>query len=147
MAYVYDGRDRIREMPGFIDGVVSYAANGRLAGYTLENRVSLRREYDDKQRVREIVWQGRGNQELAAFRLWYDRDDNVVQRNGDSFSYDGKHQLLSAGLTGDEASEEFTHDSEIRTLRVLPDPVGEKVLSGAEDGVSLDWGSIWATAI
>ena len=140
VAYTHNGLDQIVGMPGYITGAITYGQNSYLSGYTFANGVSLNREYDNKRRLTRMEY-GLEGEELEGFTFDYDREDNVIQKNSDFFSYDGMNRLLSASLTGKEANMEYAYEGEGQTRMVRPDPLGDQVMELAGEDLTLDWGA------
>ena len=138
--YTHNGLDQIVGMPGYITGAITYGQNSYLSGYTFANGVSLNREYDNKRRLTRMEY-GLEGEELHRFTFDYDREDNVIQKNSDFFSYDGMNRLLSASLTGKEANMEYAYEGEGQTRMVRPDPLGDQVMELAGEDLTLDWGA------
>ncbi|MDY7027332.1 MAG: RHS repeat-associated core domain-containing protein [Spirochaetota bacterium] len=139
--YEHNGLDQITAVPGYIEGAVSYDSNTYLASYTLANGLQLNRSYDGKRRLTDLTYT-RGVEELEAYRLSYDLEDNIIKRNGDYFSYDGKNRLLSAGLAGEAAAMERDYEGEGQPMAAQPDILGEQQLLEVQgENLSLDWGA------
>ncbi|MDA3939144.1 MAG: hypothetical protein PF693_07530 [Spirochaetia bacterium] len=138
VTYGHNGLDQIISMPGFIAGDIAYADNSYLSGYTLANNVQLNREYDDKLRLTKLDYTN-GIEELKKFTFSYDREDNIIQKNNDYFSYDGKNQLKSASLAGEEAAQEYPYEGEGKIMDIHPDVLGEETMVLSEDDLTLDW--------
>ena len=140
-SYEYNGLDQITGLPGFISGEISYASNTYLSGYTFVNDVALSRSYDNKKRVTEISYNNSA-EELDAYSLNYDLSDNIIQKNGDYFSYDGKGRLISGSLAGDSAGMDYEYKGESDIMDVQPDILGnEEMITLSGDDLILDWGA------
>ncbi len=141
--YEYNGLDQIVSVPGYIKGSIGYADNSYLESYTFLNDVSLNRSYDEKRRLTELEYRNENSGIiLDEYRFSYDLSDNIIQKNGDYFSYDGKGRLISGSLVGASAGIESDYDGDSALMEVQPDILGTEkmiILSGSD--LSLDWGA------
>ena len=69
-------------------------------------------------------------------------DDNLIERNDDSFGYDRKGQLASAMLVGEAGVEEYEPDrSMLAAGAASGDVVGEAAFELAGEALTVDWGA------
>ena len=139
----YNGLDQITAVPEYISGSLNYDANTYLASYTFNNNVSLNRNYDDKRRLTNLSYTNPTEPEsLDQYSLSYDISDNIIQKNGDYFSYDGKNRMISGSLAGKSAGMDKEYEGESSEMQLQPDVLGNgELLTLSDSDMSLDWGA------
>src|SRR5690606_13891177 len=103
-----DGVNRIRQMPGFVEGT-EYSERGHISALHLANGVHETLGYDANQRISSLQGRSPTDGVITSFGYEYDREGNVVRiidgfdsigfNAGGDFSYDALYRLSEARLS------------------------------------------------
>ncbi len=140
--YLYNTLGRLERIPGIIDESINFDADGLAAGYELANGVRAEFEYDSRRRAVSVIHRDSSGSTGQSYRLTCDMEDNIIQRNGDHFSYDRSSQMTSTVLSGDASIEEYPlEDREFALGSIRSDVRADRPAEIPGGELTLDWGA------
>ncbi|MBI9100688.1 MAG: RHS repeat protein, partial [Spirochaetaceae bacterium] len=139
LSYNYNSFGELLSIPGYIDNNPVYNDRGHLTGYELANGMVYSLEYDINSRLKDLDYSSDNGKELLHNSYLYNRDDLIIGKNQDYYSYFGNGRLMSAMVVGSVGVTEYEPDMSMGYVKTASEDVlGTKPVTISGDEVSID---------